>query len=171
MRISREQIGLPGSSPPTRRIPTALQLSLLRCSFREECTPRLVILDRMKWLTPLDVVAYAAPQSDPRSTPQESSRHSGPSGPFPSPGGWRTKAALTHSTPMVRGCRGRCQGRRRAAPVAPWTWVFSGDGAGRRGWPRSAATDREAWFRSWSSVGGGSGGHGGGTAWRPGTSG
>jgi len=49
--------------------------------------------------------------------------------PFPSPGGWRTKAALTHSTSMVRGRRGRCQGRHRAAPAAPWTWVFSGDGA------------------------------------------
>jgi hypothetical protein len=46
-------------------------------------------------------------------------------------GGWRTKAARTHSTSMVRGGHGRCQGRHRAAPAAPWTWVFSGEGAGR----------------------------------------
>ena len=30
-------------------------------------TSRPWILDRMKWLTTLDVVAYAAPQSEPRS--------------------------------------------------------------------------------------------------------
>ena len=51
---------------------------------------------------------------------------------------------------MVRGGHGRCQGPRRAAPAAPWTWVFSakGAGAGRRGWPRSAAADRDRSRRS-----------------------
>ena len=34
-------------------------------------------------------------------------------GRFPK-GGWRMKSALTHSTSMVRGQRGHCQGRHRA---------------------------------------------------------
>jgi hypothetical protein len=67
--------------------------------------------------------------------------------------GWRTKAVLTHSTSMVRRRRGRCQGRHRAAPVVPRTWASSGEGAGRRGWPRSAAADREVCFPLYQSSG------------------
>ena len=74
----------------------------------------------------------------------ERGRLPGPSRPFalfPS-GGWRTKLALTHSTSMVRGRRGRCQGRYRAVSAAPRTGASLSPrsscevGAGARGGSR-----------------------------------
>ena len=70
--------------------------------------------------------------------------------PFPQ-GGWRTKAADPLDLDDARPARAVSR-TAPGTPAAPWTWVFSGDGAGRRGWPRSAAADRKAWFRAWSSV-------------------
>jgi hypothetical protein len=84
---------------------------------------------------------------------EEGSRHKAPSRSFPGGAGGQSQA-LTHSTAILRGPRGRRQGRHRPARAVPRTLESPGEGAGRRGWPRSAAADREAWFRSGRSVGG-----------------
>ena len=71
--------------------------------------------------------------SVPQHPPPERRRHKALLSRFPK-GGWRTKAARTHSTSMVRGGHGRCQGWYPPGSIRP-TRASSGAGVGRRGGP------------------------------------
>jgi hypothetical protein len=71
--------------------------------------------------------------SVPQHPPPERRRHKALLSRFPK-GGWRTKAARTHSTSMVRGGHGRCQGWYPPGSICR-TRASSGAGVGRRGGP------------------------------------
>src|SRR5262245_3757364 len=80
LQVGQDLVRLRGAELAERRPAQAIDEGLRRGFECHGTPPRLwgrltwstafENLDRMKWLTPLDVVAYAAPQSEPRSTPQ-----------------------------------------------------------------------------------------------------